>query len=279
MQYGFHVFITRKWGHDLEELRNKLYYYNALNYPLQLLLFPEGGDLTTYSLKRSDKFADDNDLPRYKYCLHPRTTGLTYVINAMRDGELDAIYDITVGYPDLISKTELDFGKGHMPREIHYHIQEYQDSDLPQSEEGLAKWCKDRWREKEDRLKDFYTHRVFREWSTASKEGDESGSAVYHKTPEVFRLKKYLKLFVSLVYFIVSASVCLYLTYTYWLAFVYVLSVMAWMAYITYYGKGVDYWIMSYSQDAINQAIASGKRGLRFTANERFSNGTNCGRE
>lgn len=264
MQYGSHVFITRRWEHDLPEFREKIYYYNGLDsYPLQLLLFPEGGDLTPRSLVKSDAYADKNGLPRYKYCLHPRTTGLTYVINAMRDGGLDAIYDVTVGYPDLISKTELEFARGYMPREVHYHVREYKDGDLPQTDEGIAHWCQGLWKEKEERLRDFYTHKEFRDWSTAPQEGSNGRS--YRKIPEVCRPKAYLQLAISLVYFAVVTSTLFYMLFNYWMFTVYVITVMLWMGYQTYY-KGMDYWIMSFARTSTDQAIAKGRRGQEFAA-------------
>jgi len=39
--------------------------------------------------------------------------------------QLDAVYDITVGYPKLLAETELDLLKGKFPSEIHFHVQRY----------------------------------------------------------------------------------------------------------------------------------------------------------
>ena len=47
MQYMCHMFITRHWPEDEKEFKKKLFYYNALDLPVQLLLFPEG-DLTAH---------------------------------------------------------------------------------------------------------------------------------------------------------------------------------------------------------------------------------------
>ena len=133
-----------------------------------MLLFPEGGDFTPRTKAKSDKFADDNGLPHLQYCFYPRTTGFVYTINAMRDAGLDAIYDMTIAYPDMLPKDPVDVGNGVMPREVHYHIIKYNNEDVPEAKEELSQWLKDRWTEKEERLKKFYAHRHYQEEDGAS---------------------------------------------------------------------------------------------------------------
>ena len=123
------LFLKRRWEEDEKEFHDKLLYLNSMNCPCQLLLFPEGGDITHKTKKRSDKYADENCLPRYQYCLHPRTSGFIYVMNALRSGGLDAVYDVTIDYPDSLPKTEVELAKGIMPREVHFHIKSYDDGD------------------------------------------------------------------------------------------------------------------------------------------------------
>ena len=52
----------------------------------QILLFPEGTDLTPRTKTRSDKFAQANGFELYEYVLHPRTTGFTFFVQQMREG-------------------------------------------------------------------------------------------------------------------------------------------------------------------------------------------------
>lgn len=63
------------------ELRIKVFYFL-----LQILLFPEGTDLTKETKERSDKFAEKSDLPKYDFVLHPRTTGFTHIMQEMKNG-------------------------------------------------------------------------------------------------------------------------------------------------------------------------------------------------
>lgn len=54
MQVACFVFIHRRWEEDKKHLENMLDYFCDIREPLQLLLFPEGTDLTgTYSLHHS----------------------------------------------------------------------------------------------------------------------------------------------------------------------------------------------------------------------------------
>lgn len=69
---------------------------------------------------------------------------------------LDAVHDITVAYPQNIPQTERHLLLGLFPREIHFHVRRFSAACLPSSEERLQRWCQERWREKEQRLRDFY---------------------------------------------------------------------------------------------------------------------------
>lgn len=160
MQVACFVFIQRRWNEDRKHLENMLNYFCDIKEPLQLLLFPEGTDLTEKTKEKSDSFAEQNSLPKFEYVLHPRTTGFTFIVDMLRKGDnLDAVHDITVAYPQNIPQTERHLVMGLFPREIYFHVQRYPVSALPLSSSELEAWCKERWVEKEARLRDFYTGR------------------------------------------------------------------------------------------------------------------------
>ena len=52
----------------------------------QILLFPEGTDLTKHTKWRSDLYAEKSKLPKYDFVLHPRTTGFTHIVQEMKKG-------------------------------------------------------------------------------------------------------------------------------------------------------------------------------------------------
>ncbi|XP_036006459.1 lysocardiolipin acyltransferase 1 isoform X3 [Fundulus heteroclitus] len=158
MQVACFVFIQRRWEMDKKHLENMLDYFCDIREPLQLLLFPEGTDLTENTRAKSDAFAALNNLPKMEYVLHPRSTGFTFIVDRLRKGDnLDAVHDITVAYPKNIPQTERHLILGQFPREIHFHVRRYPVSSLPSSSSELESWCRARWAEKEIRLRDFYS--------------------------------------------------------------------------------------------------------------------------
>ncbi|XP_018618355.2 lysocardiolipin acyltransferase 1 [Scleropages formosus] len=158
MQVASFIFIHRRWEQDRSHMSNMLEYFCDIREPLQLLIFPEGTDLTENTRARSHEFAEKNGLPKYEYVLHPRTTGFTFIVDMLRKGDnLDAVHDITVAYPQNIPQTERHLVLGLFPSEIHFHVQRHPVSLLPASTEGLQNWCQERWTEKEARLRSFYT--------------------------------------------------------------------------------------------------------------------------
>nr|XP_033793960.1 lysocardiolipin acyltransferase 1 isoform X1 [Geotrypetes seraphini]XP_033793961.1 lysocardiolipin acyltransferase 1 isoform X1 [Geotrypetes seraphini]XP_033793962.1 lysocardiolipin acyltransferase 1 isoform X1 [Geotrypetes seraphini]XP_033793963.1 lysocardiolipin acyltransferase 1 isoform X1 [Geotrypetes seraphini]XP_033793965.1 lysocardiolipin acyltransferase 1 isoform X1 [Geotrypetes seraphini]XP_033793966.1 lysocardiolipin acyltransferase 1 isoform X1 [Geotrypetes seraphini]XP_03379396 len=157
MQIAAFIFISRNWEEDKHHFKAMLDYFCDIKEPLQLLIFPEGTDLTENTKSRSDEYAEQNGLQKYDYVLHPRTTGFTFVVQRLIEGQnLDAIHDITVAYPRNIPQTERHILNGNFPKEIHFHVQRYPVATLPTSKEELELWCQQRWQEKEERLRAFY---------------------------------------------------------------------------------------------------------------------------
>lgn len=162
MQSAGYIFLHRNWEQDKNTITKSFTYFKRLNYKPQILLFPEGTDLTARTKARSDKFAKDNGLEPYDYVLHPRTTGFTYFVEQMREVNLfDSIIDVTVGYPKNIPQNESDILRGNFPKEVHFYIKRHKALDIPISKEGVDNWCKKVWKEKEERLKQFYKDKKF----------------------------------------------------------------------------------------------------------------------
>lgn len=53
----------------------------------QILLFPEGTDLTPASKVRSDRYAEKHNLPKLDRVLHPKTTGFAFLAQRLRSSE------------------------------------------------------------------------------------------------------------------------------------------------------------------------------------------------
>lgn len=215
MQAAAYIFIHRKWKDDKSHFEDMLDYFCDIREPLQLLIFPEGTDLTENSKARSNDFAEKNGLQKYEYVLHPRTTGFTFVVDRLREGKnLDAVHDITVAYPHNIPQTERHLLQGDFPREIHFHVHRYPADTLPASKEDLQLWCHKRWEEKEERLRSFY-------------QGEKNFSFTGHPVipPCKSELRVLVVKFLSILYWtLFSPAMCL---------LVYLYSLVRWYFIIT----------------------------------------------
>ncbi|XP_045182485.1 lysocardiolipin acyltransferase 1-like [Mercenaria mercenaria] len=162
MQIAGFVFLDRKWEDDQETISRCLQVFKHTNYKPQILLFPEGTDLTKNTKKRSDAHAEKYSLPKYDFVLHPRTTGFTHFVQEMKKNEiLDCVTDITIAYPGTIPQNEMDIIKGNFPSEIHFLIDWYPNKDIPIHKDDLDNWCKEKWSQKEAVLKEFYERKTF----------------------------------------------------------------------------------------------------------------------
>ena len=257
MQYMCHIFISRKWEQDEREFKQKLFYYNSLDLPVQLLLFPEGGDLTEKSRAKSHAYADTNGLKRYEYCLHPRARGFLYVMEALRSGQLDAVYDITVGYPDALAKTEAEFMRGVcVPRDVHYNIRYYRAEDLPTDEEGLTQWLAERWKEKEESLKLFHTHKRFVEPAGAQNGTSvaQNGHSEFVSIRESTLPKSYPFTFRGLAFYISVICLSFYLLTLHWIGWCCVLGLAIFTFIQGLVRSGIDHVLPSKMHKSIEVA-------------------------
>lgn len=153
-----YLFLKRRWEQDEAYLNTVLDYYHDMDYPVQLLIFPEGTNLDELSQPRSDSYARKNNLPLYKHVLHPRTRGFIHCLEKLRKAtrKIDALYDITVGYDQDYCYKEKDLVLGNFPKEIHFDITRYPINEMPTDYSTIEEWLCKRWEEKEERLAKFY---------------------------------------------------------------------------------------------------------------------------
>lgn len=162
MQMNGFIYITRRWQEDLGRLSRTLDYLVALGRRTQLLIFPEGTDFTKTSKQKSDKYALQHQLPLYSFTLHPKTTGFSFLVRHLQQATyLDAVYDLTIAYPDYVPQSEVDLIKGKLPSEVHFYIERIPSIDVPAHDTVLREWLEDRWSKKEQLLKQFYQTKTF----------------------------------------------------------------------------------------------------------------------
>jgi len=129
-------------------------------YPFQLLLFPEGTDFHPAAVKKMQEFAKQNKLTPNKHVLFPRTTGFVHIVKRLRAQSVQALYDLTIAYPGAGPQAE-DLVFGRYPKAVHFHVRRYLLSQLPENDDDLADWCKQRFVEKEIMLSKFHQNGYF----------------------------------------------------------------------------------------------------------------------
>lgn len=158
MQAAHFLFLKRNWESDKIRIEEFLKHFKNTKCCPQLLFFPEGTDLQPESLQKSKRFAKKNDLQEYKYVLHPRTTGFKAIYDFMKiHNNLEQVLDVTISYPQNICQDENDILIGNIPREVVFTINCFNVDQIEAScDSDLAKWLTDRWKIKEDYLREMY---------------------------------------------------------------------------------------------------------------------------
>jgi lysocardiolipin and lysophospholipid acyltransferase len=195
MMYGF-IFLSRKWATDKERFQYRLkklstrheaavsdFNPKGLN-PMWLLIFPEGTNLSNNGRVASAKWAAKNNMPDLRHALLPRSTGLSYCLQELRD-TVDYMYDCTVAYEgvpagqygqDLFSLRGSYF-QGRPPKSVNMHWRRFAIRDIPLGDEKVfADWLVARWREKDDLLQYYIEHNRFPADATVGV--DEAGRDV-----------------------------------------------------------------------------------------------------
>ncbi|CAF0855490.1 unnamed protein product [Rotaria sp. Silwood1] len=170
-QHAGYLFLERVWTQDQQTMKSMMSYYKSCQAPISVRILKEFFDsqkdkirniFNLYRISIPHTYAYDNNETPYDYCLHPRTTGFTYLLNTMRsDDIIDNVDDVTIGYEGNFPVTEFDLLKGVIPKVIHFHVKRFSINDLPQEDEKINQWLQNCWNEKENRLKEFYTKNQF----------------------------------------------------------------------------------------------------------------------
>ena len=109
------IFLKRKWVEDEAYLIASLQYYADIKFPIELVIFPEGTDLSPGNRQRDKEYALKNNLSPMKCVLHPRTTGFVRCIQTLKketNSSLFDVCDVTIGYVGDIPQGERELVTG-----------------------------------------------------------------------------------------------------------------------------------------------------------------------
>lgn len=153
------LLIDRRWKADEHVFDAMLSTFKSVQDPLWLVIFPEGTDYTEEKCLESQKFAEENGLPKLHHVLLPRTKGVQACLEHLHDS-VSAVYDLTVAYsngcPLFVEKA-----LGTNPKEVHIHVKRIPISDVPLAENEVGKWLVKEYARKDELLTHFYREGVF----------------------------------------------------------------------------------------------------------------------
>jgi len=159
MQSLGYLFLERDWAKDEVHMEGMLECYQNGD-GVQLLIFPEGTDLSESNLAKSHAFSKKQNKPLLHNVLIPRSKGLAFITEKMR-GSVDALYDITLGFPDKVPQNESTIFNSDWPAEIHIHTRRIELSSLPKDEAGMEEWTLKTFEAKEKSLEAFKSKQAF----------------------------------------------------------------------------------------------------------------------
>lgn len=145
------------WG-DLES-KSKA----GTKWPYQLILFPEGTNLSANTRNKSIKYAEKVNKQPFKNVLLPHVTGLYTIIKTLSSCKY--VYDVTIGYSGVkrheyaqdIYTMKRVFLEGISPRCIDIHITVVKVEDIPMGNiDEFSDWLFQRWKVKDDLMESYY---------------------------------------------------------------------------------------------------------------------------
>lgn len=142
---------------------------NNINWPYNLILFPEGTNLSAHTRKVNEAYSDKIGRKPYRHVLVPRSTGLRFCLLKLRN-TLDVVYDITIGYSgiqpteygqDAYSLKNIFLG-GKYPKLVSIYVRAFKLEDIPMDDElDFTEWLYKLWDEKDNMMEYFYEHGTF----------------------------------------------------------------------------------------------------------------------
>ncbi|MEW6443005.1 MAG: lysophospholipid acyltransferase family protein [bacterium] len=147
------LYIKRDWTEDRNLIRKVFEKILKYDVPIWLMLFAEGTRLRPQKLEQSRRYALGQGRAPLRHVLFPRTKGFAATVISLR-GHLDAVYDVTIGYPQGVP-TLWQWIRGYA-REVHVHVRRFGMDRMPGREEDLSEWLVQRFEEKDVLLDGFY---------------------------------------------------------------------------------------------------------------------------
>ncbi|KIW77082.1 hypothetical protein Z517_09528 [Fonsecaea pedrosoi CBS 271.37] len=164
MQLYQFIFLKRNWEQDKPNMASALQRLNKPTDPMWLLLFPEGTNLAPSTRTRSAEWAKKNNIPDTRHVLLPRSTGLQFCLEELKD-TVDYLYDCTIVYEGVprgqyaqdIFTLKAGYLEGRPPKSVSMHWRRFAIKEIPlHNDRAFELWLRARWREKDVMIEEYY---------------------------------------------------------------------------------------------------------------------------
>ena len=143
------IFVRRNWTRDRARVERTFRHIVRSGEPFWISMFAEGTRIKPGKQEKSDQMAARYNLPPFRHVLFPATKGFIAATEHLRT-RVDAVYDMTIHYPDGIPAFST-YLQG-LVRRIDIYVVRHPIASLPTSSEQLAAWLVQRYVEKETLL-------------------------------------------------------------------------------------------------------------------------------
>ncbi|XP_027189608.1 1-acyl-sn-glycerol-3-phosphate acyltransferase 3-like isoform X2 [Cicer arietinum] len=162
MWFAEFLFLERNWAKDEAALKSGFKQLEHKPVPFWMALFVEGTRFTHTKLLAAQEFAISRGMPVPRNVLIPRTKGFVTAVKETRK-YIPVIYDCTFTVPKSEpSPTMMRMLKG-IPCSVKVQVKRHKIEELPETEEGIAQWCKDAFVTKDALLEKYNTTEIFSE--------------------------------------------------------------------------------------------------------------------
>lgn len=160
MWFSDYVFLERSWGKDERILQSGFERLADFPMPFWLALFVEGTRFTQAKLLAAQEFAASRGIPVPRNVLIPRTKGFVSAVTHLRSF-VPAIYDATVAVANSQpAPTFLRIFRGQSSV-IKVLLERHSMQELPETADGIARWCKDAFVTKDAVLEKYFSKDIF----------------------------------------------------------------------------------------------------------------------
>jgi len=153
-----HFFVKRDWLRDQKRIDKVFERVLREKEPMWVISFLEGTRITAEKLKHSQQFCKERSRPIMEHILAPRTKGFEAIIRSLRSG-LDAVYDVTIAFPDGIP-TITQLFCGYITK-VNIHVRRFPIQTIPLTDKEIGDWVWKIFAEKDELLKYFVRHNSF----------------------------------------------------------------------------------------------------------------------